>query len=175
MPSTLWSIAISEHEGQKDIVTAAADGVVRVFTRVVGRRASPDELESFEKEGELASVQGSEIDPATVAKFPDVSRLGALRGKKEGEVKVFKENGVPKVYSWTNGEWVLIGDMVGQGSQKTHFEGDRYFPKGEYDYVFNVEDDSGMSNKLPFNDGDNVYQAAEKYLNREQMNVGFKE
>lgn len=175
MPGTLWSIAIDNKTIHQDIVTAAADGIIRVFSRETGRKATPDELESFEKEGEMAAVQGSEIDPKTIAKFPDVSTLGATQGKKEGEVKVFKENGVPKVYSWSNGKWNFVGDMVGQGSQKKHFAGDRVFPKGEYDYVFDVQDDSGSTNKLPFNDGDNVYTAAEKFLNREQMNIIFKE
>jgi len=38
------------------------------------------------------------------------------------------------------------------GPQKKIFEGNKAFPKGEYDYIFNIEHE-GRNLKLPFNDG----------------------
>ena len=64
---------------------------------------------------------------------------------------------------------------MGQQFQKKHYDGDKIFPKGEYDYIFDVQSDDGLTKRLPYNEGDNVYQAAENFLNREQMNIIYKE
>lgn len=81
-------------------------------------------------------------------------------------MRLFKNNNKPEVYAWNNGKWEKIGDVVG-GSAKKQYDGDKYFAAGEYDYIFDVEDESGVSKRIPFNDGDSHMEAAEKFCLRE--------
>ena len=76
-----------------------------------------------------------------------------VKGKKNGEVRMFKNGNKPEVYAWdsSEGSWTKIGDVIG-GTSKKEYEGDRFFPAGEYDYVFDVEDDQGGKKLLPCND-----------------------
>lgn len=43
------------------------------------------------------------------------------------------------------------------------------FPAGEYDHVFDVELGDNVMRKLPFNNGGNAIQAAEKFCVRENL------
>jgi PFU (PLAA family ubiquitin binding) len=54
------------------------------------------------------------------------------------------------------------------------YDGDQYFEKGEYDYIFDVDYD-GVPRKLPFNEGENVLEAAEKFLAREGLGRAYVE
>lgn len=84
---------------------------------------------------------------------------------------------VPKAYMWKSGKWEYVGEVMAQGdTQKSHYHGDAFFPKGEYDYVFDVDVGEGAPKaKLPYNEGDNHLVVAEKFLTREGLNIGFKE
>lgn len=84
---------------------------------------------------------------------------------------------VPKAYMWKDGKWEYVGEVMAQGTQeKRHYHGDRFFPKGEYDYVFDVDIAEGApKSKLPYNEGENPLVVAEKFLTREGMNLGYKE
>lgn len=79
---------------------------------------------------------------------------------------------------WQNGKWDKIGEVITEGgqsegiSQPKYYSGDKYFDAGEYDHIFDVEDDSGIRKQLPFNDGGNPLEAAEKYCMREGMSKG---
>ena len=65
---------------------------MRVFTLVHSRRAPEDERHSFTSEAEMATVKGAgEIDEKTILKFPTVDKMGSHPGKKEGEMRVFRE------------------------------------------------------------------------------------
>lgn len=49
------------------------------------------------------------------------------------------------------------------------YGGDAMFPAGEYDHIFDVELGDGVMRKLPFNNGSNVIEAAEKFCIRESL------
>lgn len=38
---------------------------------------------------------------------------------------------------------------------RKYYHGDAYFEAGEYDYIFDVDDESGIPKTIPFNDGGN--------------------
>jgi len=67
---------------------------------------------------------------------------------------------------WQEGKWVKIGDVItesnqgsgegGASQQRRQYPGDKYFDAGEYDYVFDVDDESGVPKVIPFNDGANA-------------------
>jgi phospholipase A-2-activating protein len=40
-------------------------------------------------------------------------------------------------------------------SESKYYPGDKYFNAGTYDYLFDVDDESGIPKVIPFNDGDN--------------------
>ena len=94
--------------------------------------------------------------------------IETMKGKKEGEVRVFRKGMVPEAYMWQGGQWVKIGDVITEGGgagggvkgEPRHYHGDKFFPEGNYDYIFDVEDDSGVPKVIPFNDGDNPLEAA---------------
>jgi phospholipase A-2-activating protein len=103
-----------------------------------------------------------------------VEQMGSVKGKKNGEVKLFRNGNKPEVYGWdeANQKWDKIGDVLG-GSNKKQFHGDQYFPAGEYDYVFDVDDDSGVPKLIPLNEGDSHLEVAEKFCKREGYNKGY--
>lgn len=98
------------------------------------------------------------------------------KGKKDGEVKIFRNGINPEAYAWKelSQKWEKLGDVVSQPPKK-YYEGDKFFPKGEYDYIFNVEDDYGQNKLLPFNEGDNPMEVADKYCAREGISKRHSE
>ncbi len=65
---------------------------------------------------------------------------------------------------------------AGGAGGKRQYQGDRFFPAGEYDYVFDVDIAEGAPKSLlPYNEGDNPLVVAEKFLTREGMNLGYKD
>ena len=81
---------------------------------------------------------------------------------------------VPEAFSWQGGKWVKIGDVITEGGgaggapkpEPRYYEGDAYFEAGVYDYIFDVDDESGVPKVIPFNDGGNPMDAAERYCRR---------
>jgi phospholipase A-2-activating protein len=119
--------------------------------------------------------------------FMDISRLPEVRGKKEGEIRIFRDGNSGKAYSWQKGKWNYVGEMMAgpedsannTGNEifggKKYYKGDRFFSEGNYDFVFDIEDEQGIGRQLPFNLGDNTLIAAEQFLAREQWPVTYKE
>lgn len=88
---------------------------------------------------------------------------------------MFRNGDKCQAFSWKGNKWELVGDVTGAVNTKK-YEGDWFFPAGEYDFIFLIEvDDSGVKKKLPFNKGDNPLVCAEKFLAREQLSVNYKE
>ena len=76
-------------------------------------------------------------------------------------------------------KWEEIGEVVtgnedgsssmGAVSTTKHYPGDPLFKAGEYDHIFDVELGDGVMRKLPFNNGANCLEAADKFCAREMM------
>lgn len=47
-------------------------------------------------------------------KAPDISEQANIEGKSEGDIQVFKKNGVPSAYMWKTSErkWDYVGEVV---------------------------------------------------------------
>jgi len=173
-PGTVWVVRVDQ---DGDILTACADGITRIFSGNPGRKASPEEIEEFRSSSELAAAQGPEgLSEAELAKIPSVDSLKKLKGKKDGEIRLFKNGTTPEAYLWkeADGTWEKIGDVVGNKTS-LWYDGDRYFPQGEYDYIFDVDLQGGVASKLPYNNDDNPLQVAEKFLAREGLQKGYIE
>ena len=65
---------------------------MRVFTQIETRKAHPDEVHTFTSEAEMAGLKGAgEIDEKSILKFPEVSKMSTTKGKKEGDITVFRK------------------------------------------------------------------------------------
>ena len=111
---------------------------------------------------------------------PDIKQQSTIKGKTEGEIKVFKKDGVPGAYMWKIIAWEYVGEVVdpnagGDGGsmgvveKPKYYPGDGMFDEGEYDHVFDVELGDNVMRKLPFNNGENAIQASEKFCAREGL------
>ena len=92
----------------------------------------------------------------------------ATPGAADGEIKVVGEGGGAVAYGWSaaNGTWDKIGDVLG-GPGENVSVGRRTFEGQEYDFVFDVDvEDGAPPLQLPYNRGDNVYAAAERFIER---------
>ena len=165
-PGTVWFVFFIESE----IVTGCSDGVVRVFSSNERDWAQQEEINAFEAlipaEEDKA---GEKIDPATV---PLETSMFRYRGNRIGEIKMFKDAAnTVFAYQWTDsGVWEKVGLVTGGLSNRKFFQGDQLFPKGDFDFVFDVDLGSGRIALLPFNKTDNPLVAAEKFCAREAIN-----
>ena len=178
-PASIWSLAIHENG---DIFAGFSDGFLRVFTTDMSRRAPQKEIDAFSKETLESVSKKSGMSAEEIKKLPTTIQMQQMAGKKEGEIRVFKNGATPEAYMWQNGKWEKIGEVIMEGSQQgggmsepRFYPGDKYFDAGEDDYIFDVDDESGIPKQIPFNDGANALEAAEKYCMREGLSKGFIE
>ena len=168
--NSVWDIAVNE---MNDVITAGADCFIRVFTKEESRLAPPEEISEYLRHCDESARQ-AQNPQGGMANLPKIEDLPTTRGSKEGDIKVFDNNGVPEAYTWhMEGEyWERIGEVVGNegGSAKKYYPGDEYFDAGEYDYIFDVELGDGLMRKLPYRNDQNPMIAAEKFIGRENMN-----
>lgn len=77
-------------------------------------------------------------------------------------------------------KWEYVGEVVDPNAGKggpnmgvvekpKFYPGDGMFEEGEYDHIFDVELGDNIMRKLPFNNGGNAIQAAEKFCIREGL------
>jgi phospholipase A-2-activating protein len=113
-----------------------------------------------------------------VQTLPDVNDRDKFTGKKKGEIRLFRNGTSPEVHVWNMEEqkWEKMGDVMGPApQQKDFYEGDEFFPAGDYDYIFNIDIKSKGEKKLPFNKGSIPLEEAEKFVEREQIHKVFVE
>ena len=94
LPRTVWSVVQNEHG---DLLIGTEDYKVRSFTRDHDRKADAAEQKEFEEE---LVTKSTAADMDQFAKAPDVSEQSKIQGKTEGDIQVFKKNGVPCAYMW---------------------------------------------------------------------------
>lgn len=173
-PNTIWELC-TNYVG--DIITACGDNVTRVFTLDKQRVASEEELEKFSKSSIVSDVQSN--DELDLSKYPGVEKLPFTKGKKEGDIQIFRNQSIGEVYMWhVDGEyWEKIGEAIGSaGGQQVGgktYPGDRFFPAGEYDYIFDVDLGNNTILKLPYSNTQNPLESAEKFLAREGLGRAY--
>lgn len=153
-----WCVATNKNG---DFVVGSSDNTARVFTTHSERFASAEELHKFEQLVKESAMGEFEIDESELA---DPSIL-TKPGSQEGQIVVIRNStkNVMEAHQFSNGAWSKIGDVVGQnqasGSKKQTFEGK------QYDYVFDVDvSDNAPPLKLPYNNSENPYSVAEKFI-----------
>ncbi|ORY85101.1 WD40-repeat-containing domain protein [Protomyces lactucae-debilis] len=149
-----------------DIATGTSDGVVRVFTAATERFAAKDEQTAFDE-----SVAASQ-NPAQTTNIPNnLPGLEALStpGRKEGEIKMIRlPGGIVEAHQWSGGVWTKVGEVMGATPQRVGYKGQ------EYDFVFDVDIAEGVPPlKLPYNTDQNPYEAAQKFIDKYELDAGF--
>jgi len=88
------------------VITACSDGMIRVFTKDKGKKASEAEIMEFENQAKINKVSKAQggVSQSEFTNIPDVSEIQSVPGKKEGEIKIVSENGLPVAYSWSVAE-----------------------------------------------------------------------
>lgn len=167
LPATsIWSL---DQLSNGDIVVGSSDGMIRVFTESVERRAAAEQLKAFAEEVSNSSISSQTIDEKNISPPEILSKPG----KKDGQVVVVKSlQGNLEAHQFTNNMWVKVGDVVGGvgSDQKVEYEGKKY------DYVFDVDIEDGKPPlKLPYNANDNVYSVAENFLSKYELPASYRE
>ena len=174
-PNTVWDSTINPMNG--DLLTACADNIFRVFTTDTSRSMNTKALEEYNHLCEMANVQNEDEnknDQVDINSLPSIEAMFAITNPKDGEIRLFNNNGKGEAYCYKQSErkWELLGEVMGKKESKKYWKGDRVFPAGEYDYIFDVELEDRIS-QLPFNEGGNALVAAEKFVGREKLHRAY--
>ncbi|MCQ2820469.1 MAG: WD repeat PLAP family protein [archaeon] len=174
-PRTVWDVSVNPLNG--DILSACGDGILRVWSNDSNRWLNEQSLNDYQKLCEMSQSSENESNQkeqneVEIQKLTPIEQMPSITNVKEGEIRLFNNNGKGEAYMFQGGSWQLIGEVLGKKNDKRYFEGDSAFPAGEYDYVFDVELEGGLS-KLPFNEGGNALIAAEKFVAREKLHKGY--
>ncbi|KAM6949077.1 phospholipase A-2-activating protein [Aplochiton taeniatus] len=158
-----------------DIAVGASDGLVRVFTEVEGRMASPQDLQAFEDELSQATIDPKTGDLGDI-KLEDLPGREHLDepGNRDGQTRLIKEGDKVEAYQWSVSEtrWMKIGDVVAGSNQpaskRVVYEGK------EYDYVFTIDiNEGGPSMKLPYSVTDDPWLTAHNFLQKNDLSPSF--
>ena len=181
-PGCVWAVSAFPSGGDGgdggDLVTCCADGVARVWTcdekrkNHTAQRALDDALVAV---AELKAKADLEDQKKKIKTEPPES-LNAP-GEADGQTKVIAETGGSiAAYAWSAGtkSWERLGEVTGvdddSGGKKKTLDG------VSYDFVFDVDIQEGAPVlKLPFNVGDNPYDAAERFLENNGLDPGYRE
>ncbi|CCH60858.1 hypothetical protein TBLA_0D03580 [Henningerozyma blattae CBS 6284] len=165
---SVWSVDVMKNG---DLVIGCSDNTLRVFSEEKSRIAPEEELKQFGEEISGSSLNKESIDEKQLS---EPERL-AMPGKKEGEVIVVKSaSGIVEAYQYSQGEWNKVGEVVGSDSsvsdKKVEYEGKKY------DYVFDVDVEEGKPPlKLAVNVSDNVYEVADKFIERNELPLSYRD
>ena len=72
--------------------------------------------------------------PACIENAYELINKAIHPGKKEGQVKVFRNGNIPEAYSWKGNKWELIGEVIteanpgGEGGQQPQKPQSKYYP-----------------------------------------------
>lgn len=158
-----------------DIAIGASDGIIRVFTEVEDRMASPQDLQAFEDELSKATIDPKTGDLGDI-KMEDLPGREHLDepGNRDGQTRLIKDGEKVEAYQWSesDGRWMKIGDVVGgtnqQASSRVMYEGK------EYDFVFTIDiNEGGPSMKLPYNVSEDPWLTAHNFLQKNDLSPMF--
>lgn len=169
---SVWGVAVCSENG--DIVSGASDRIVRVFSRSTDRQAEAQVIRAFEESVKSSSIPQQQMGDVNKEQLPGPEFLTQKSGTKEGQVVMIKEpNGSVTAHQWSQGaqQWVNVGtvvDAVGSSGKRIDYLG------AEYDYVFDVDIEEGKPPlKLPYNLSQNPYEAATKFIEDNELPIGY--
>ena len=188
-PGCVWSAAFLPGG---ELATACSDGVVRVWSRDPDQRAGPTALAAFEaavaaREESIRRAQnpgGGDGEGGGLPEGLKIEDSVALQfaGTKSGEIKVVKEGSGAMAYQWdaAQGSWEKIGEVMAGAEKPAAGPGGggagKVVDGVTYDFVFDVDVADGQPPlRLPYNRGEDVYQAAERFILRNELPATYRE
>ncbi|XP_028776282.1 phospholipase A-2-activating protein [Neltuma alba] len=169
-PGCVWDAKFLENG---DIVTACSDGAVRIWTAHQENVADPLELDLYTSELSQYKSSRKRVGGLKLEELPGLEAL-KIPGTSDGQTKVVREGDNGVAYGWNMREqkWDKIGEVV-DGPDNAN----RPILDGvHYDHVFDVDIGDGLPiRKLPYNRSDNPYDAADKWLLKENLPLSFRE
>ena len=105
----MWSVA---HNKRGDILVGTEDKKIRTFTKDLSRKDDGPDLTEYQEECK-GNAKTQMPDMAQMKEFKTQVE-GKVRGKKEGDIQVFKDEGKAKAYMWkeADSKWEEIGEVV---------------------------------------------------------------
>lgn len=170
-PGCVWDAKFLENG---DIVTACSDGVARIWTVHQDKIADPLDLESYASQLSQYKLSRKTVGGLKLEDLPGLETL-QIPGTSDGQTKVVREGDNGVAYSWNLREhkWDKIGEVVDgpdDGMKRPVLDGI------EYDYIFDVDIGDGEPiRKLPCNRSDNAYDAADKWLLKENLPLAYRQ
>ena len=169
---SVWSVAACKDNG--DIVTGASDRITRVFSRDPERLAAPEVTQQFEQAVKESSIPEQQVGKINKEKLPGPEFLQQRSGTKDGQVQMIREtDGSVTAHTWSAAtrEWTAVGtvvDSAASSGRKMDYLGQ------DYDYVFDVDIEDGKPPlKLPYNVSQNPYDAATKFIQDNELPMGY--
>lgn len=165
---SVWSVACLSNG---DIACASSDNFIRIFSREPQRIADAQELQAYEATVSSQALNKTQVGDVQKDSLPPPDAL-LQPGKKEGEVRMVRNGELVEAHQWSSAanQWEKIGEVVGGvgSGQKKLYQGK------EYDYVFDVDIADGVPPlKLPYNATENPYNAAYKFLERNELPLTY--
>eukprot|EP01025_Chloroclados_australasicus_P028368 TRINITY_DN2813_c1_g1_i1.p1 TRINITY_DN2813_c1_g1~~TRINITY_DN2813_c1_g1_i1.p1 ORF type:complete len:801 (-),score=103.55 TRINITY_DN2813_c1_g1_i1:283-2685(-) len=181
-PGCVWTLKFLS--SSEDLVTGCADAVARVWTTEDARVADAETIHNFEQQlqnkkrqddqGTTGSQSGNGLPEGL--KVEDAAAL-QVSGNKDGDTKFVRENGDVVAYNWSASgfEWQRIGTVVSGPENNVNVP--RKWHKGrEWDFVFDVDvEDGAPMLKLAVNRGDDVYDAADRFMQENELPLSYRE
>lgn len=160
---SIWSVTALANG---DFACGSSDGTVRVFTKVQQRLADSDTLQVYDSAVSSQALNKTQVGDVQKDSLPGAEELS--QPGKEGQVKMIRSGELVEAYQYSssNAKWEKIGEVVGGvgSGQKKLYQGK------EYDYVFDVDIADGVPPlKLPYNATENPYNAAYRFLEKNQL------
>lgn len=175
-PCCVWKVlALSGGGLDGDFITAGDDGVIRYFSSNPALTSlSSSELLSLQliqqvEEMNLKRHKGpSEEDLAKATRW---ELRGSVLGKSEGQVMLFNKNGSLIAAQWSADTkvWIEVGEVTDKGDGGT-------VDGVQYDHVLPVEIETStglLSLKLGFNNGENPFTAAQRFIDQNGLNNSY--
>ncbi|KAK9464179.1 WD40-repeat-containing domain protein [Lipomyces oligophaga] len=166
--TSVWSVAICSESG--DIAAAASDGNIRLFSRHEQIWATPDELAKFDKQVAGYAISSNQVGNVNKEKLPGLEALESPGTEVGKVIMVRTPTSSVDAYQWSGTRWDKVGEVVSAvgSAQKQTYEG------REYDYVFevNISDDKPVL-KLPYNATENPYDAARRFLEKNELPLSY--
>ena len=188
-PGCVWAVTAfpspervaggAEGETASDVVTCCADGAARVWTRDGARQ---DAVAQKRLDDALAAAAEAKAAAALAARRDRIKteppEALSAPGDEDGATKVIAETGGSvAAYAWSAGtrSWERLGEVTGIGDGDGS-DGKKRLDGRSYDFVFDVDIAEGApALKLPFDIGDNPYDAAERFLETNGLDPGYRE
>ncbi|OAX82465.1 hypothetical protein ACJ72_03183 [Emergomyces africanus] len=169
---SVWSVAACQENG--DIVSGASDRITRVFSRAQERHADESVVTQFEDSVKESSIPQQQVGHINKEKLPGPEFLKQKMGTKEGQVQMIRQDdGSVTAHTWSTAtnEWISVGtvvDSAASSGKKVEYLGQ------DYDYVFDVDIEDGKpALKLPYNLSQNPYEAATKFIQDNELPMGY--